>query len=77
MTNTQAKTILRDKGWGWKRGAKALGYSYAHLAYMLTGRRPLSKPAARRIFALPDSPVPYRTSGFALSHSRKHSTSKK
>jgi len=76
MTNTQAKRILREKGYSWERGAKALGYSFTHLAHMLTGRRPVSLPAQERIRALPKSPVPFCNRGFALSRNRKHSTKK-
>jgi len=80
MTNTQAKIILRNKGWSVRRAAEAMGYHYTYLAYMLTGRCRLSRPAARGIFALHESAVPYRKSGFAAKpflhpRKRKHTTS--
>jgi len=66
MDSNKAKKILRSRGWSWKRAAEHMGYSYIHVAFMLTGRRPLSAPARERIAALPQSPVPYRNIGFAL-----------
>ena len=71
MTNTQAKKELRDKGWGYLRAAEAMGYSFSHIAKSLAGERPVSRVMASRIRALPQSPKPYRLSGFALSRPRK------
>lgn len=70
MTANSAKKILRAKGWGWRRASEHMGYSYTHLAYVLTGRRPVSAPFVARVRALPQSPIPFRPSGFALKASR-------
>lgn len=71
MNSHTAKTLLRKKGWGWKRAAEAMGYSYTNVAHILTGRRPVSRPFVVRLKALPPSPVPYKSCGFAAGKKTK------
>jgi len=77
MSHIEAKRIIREKGYSVRRGAVAMGYSYVHLAFMLTARRPVSRLAAKLIAALPPSPVAYQEKGFAAktlssSQRKKH-----
>ena len=59
-----ARAALRRKGYSYRRAAAALGCSFTHLSHVLTRRRE-SRRLLNRIAALPESPVPYRNSGFA------------
>jgi len=61
-----ARTLLIERGWSVRRAHKELGCSFTHLAHVLTGRR-VSNRLLRRIMSLPESPVPRRESGFAIS----------
>jgi DMSO/TMAO reductase YedYZ heme-binding membrane subunit len=64
LTIPQARAALRRKGYSYRRAALALGCSFTHLSHVLTHRRE-SRRLLGRIAELPESPVPYRRSGFA------------
>ena len=63
MTRKQAKTMLREKGWSYRRGAGLLGVTYQHLSLVLNGHRE-SRRLLRAIAALPASTAQHRNSGF-------------
>lgn len=39
LTANQAKSHLKKHGWSYRDAAEELGYSFTHIAFVLTGRR--------------------------------------
>jgi transcriptional regulator with XRE-family HTH domain len=52
LTVAQAKRHLKKTGWSYRKAADRLGYSYTHIAWVLTGRR-ISYTVLAAILELP------------------------
>lgn len=59
-----ARASLREKGYSIRRAAQALGYSESHFTKVIYGIHQ-SEVLLNRVFALPQSDIPFRNSGFA------------
>ncbi len=70
LSRKHAKASLKRKGWSYRRAAVVLEVSFPHLAKVMSGAR-ASERLLVRIMHLPQSPVRYSRTGFALKSIRR------
>lgn len=60
MTHSEAKQVLKQRGWSYRRAAKYLGVNPTHLTLVCCGHR-VSKSLLNRIAKLPHTTPPKRS----------------